>query len=108
MDIADVVMLAEDQHYAMLARKETRLECAASELAAEYMDACSMPLITTVSTPGMPRKRAPFIEVWCDDISERRLAARAISILYRDAEGKKLLQEMAQQHGEFFCDEVAQ
>lgn len=106
MDHADVVMLAEDADLARRERKETRLERAASELAAEYMNACKMPLITTVGTPGMPRKRAPFIEVWCDDISERRLAARAISILYRDPEGKKLLEEMAQQHGEFFCDEV--
>lgn len=79
---------------------------AKDDLAREYMDACSMPLITTVSTPGNPRVRVPFIEVWTDDISERRLAARAISILYRDPEGKKLLEEMAQAHGEWFADDA--
>lgn len=106
MDIADVVMQAEDRHSERLMRLQTRREKAKSELVDEYMDACSMPLITTVSTPGNPRTRVDFLQVWCDDISERLLAARAISILFRDPEGKKLLEEMAEQHGEFFCDDA--
>ena len=107
MDIQDVVAIAEDRYAERLERKQTRSEREIAELASEYMDACSMPLLSTVATPGMPRKRTPFVEVWCDDINERRLAARAISILFRDPEGKKLLQEMAQQHGNWYVDEVA-
>lgn len=103
----DPITTAENN---FLARREARdavLDQTAAELKAEYLEACKSPMISTVSTPGYGKPRQLIVDVWADGISERRLAARAISILMRSEEGRALMDEMATAHGDWFWEDVA-
>lgn len=78
-----------------------------AELKADYLGAASMPLLTTVHVPTDvdPRRRAVFLDVFRDDIEKDDTAARIVSILMRNPEGQKLLDELATAHGEHFADD---
>ena len=89
------------------------LDRIAAELKAEYIQACALPLLSTVSAPTdmQPNRRAPLIEVIFDALSEtpnRHIAARVVSILTRTREGMEVLEELASQHGAFYNDMVQQ
>ena len=102
----DALTQAEDRHAEMLARKEARSTSAAETLSAEYMAAACLPTIATVAVPTdrEPGRRWPFIRVFEDDLSAPDRMARAISILMRSVEGRELVQEMADAHGENFAE----
>lgn len=99
--------IREAQHEAAQERKAARRDAVVRELKGEYLNACLQPMIATVSTPGMPRRRAPILEVFQDGLDYRHCAA-IIGILGRSEEGKSLLAELAEAHAEFFADEVNQ
>lgn len=94
-----------------MANTEDREQRAAAELKAEYLAACEQPLLATVSIPhdATPSRRLDLLSVFCDGLGERQnreLCATAISVLLRDPEGKKVLEKLAQQHGDYFADVV--
>lgn len=104
----DYVTQAEDRHAERLERREADLEKAAAELAAEYMACTSLPLLSTLHCPTdlNPRRRLPFLDVFVDDLYNEAWAARVVACLARSDEGKKLLQEMADKHGETYAEDV--
>lgn len=84
---------------------------AASVLSAEYMAGAAVPLIASVHTPtDLQRlRRTAFLDVFFDGLSwskNRHLAAQAVSILLRDEAGKKVLRELARQHGEEYAEAI--
>ena len=78
-----------------------------AELKADYLAAAAMPLLTTVHVPTdeQPRRRALFLDVFRDDLCNDDVCARLASVLMRDAEGQKLMDELASKHGEHFADD---
>ena len=94
------------RHYSKQESDEQRRNDALITLAGEYMAAATLPLLTTVSTPGSVRKRVPFLERFADELGVNALTARMVSILMRSEEGKALMQEMAQAHAEWFVDDA--
>ena len=106
MTAACIVTRAENAAGARIERREDRLARYAAEIAAEYMQAAKLPLITTVSTPGNLKPRAPFLDIFTDDIAEHSVAARVVAVLMRDEAGRALMQELADKHGAWFCTDV--
>lgn len=97
------------RYYAKAESDEQRREELLEHLEAEYMAAACVPLIASVSTPTdrQSGRRAPFLEMFTDKLSEDRAkAARVVAILMRDAEGKKLVEEMAAEHAAWFIDDA--
>lgn len=102
-----------DRHIARLERQEDRRRDARELLRAEYMQAVSMPLLTTVSTPTdmQPMRRTPFLDVLGDGLTwskNRTLLARVVFLMSRTVEGLELLNELAKQHADDYADEVQQ
>ncbi len=102
-----LVSRAEDTYAATLARDEAAQERAKAQLFAEFMQAASLPALTTVSTPGNVRARIPFTESFMDDM-DHALTARVVSILMRTDDGQALIRELAEKHAEFFCVDAAE
>lgn len=103
------VSSAESRAADRLERQEASREKCKALLVAEYLDAAKLPLITTVSVPGTTRQREPFLDCLGDDLSSRAnypKLARVVNILMRSDEGKALMQELADSHGEYYCDEL--
>ena len=108
-----LVTESESAYRAQRERRETTLERIARDLQTEYMAACMLPLLATVSAPTdtQPGRRAPLIEVLVDALGEtnnRHIAARVISILTRTSDGLEVLRELGAQHGAYFNDMVQQ
>ena len=108
-----LVTRAENNAAARLERRENELERAADGLAAEYMAAACVPLMSTVHAPTdrMPQRRLPFLDVFADGLTwskNRHLMANAVSILRRSTEGLALLEELSRQHGAEYADEACE
>jgi hypothetical protein len=87
--------------------KTAKREALVAELKADYLGAAAMPWMTTVHVPTdeQPRRRAAFLDVFRDDIENDDVCARLVSILGRSDEGKALLAELAQGHGEHYAED---
>ena len=104
-----LITKAENSAAARFERRESARDKCKALLAAEFMDAAKQPLITTVAVPGTTRQREPFLACLGDDLTSRAnypKLARVVSILMRSTEGVALLQELADSHGEYYCDEL--
>jgi hypothetical protein len=104
---------AESNYQAGRERRQTTLDRIAADLQTEYMAACMLPLLSTVSVPTdtQPGRRAPLLEVLVDALGEthnRHIAARVVSILTRTADGLDVLRELGAQHGAHYNDMVQQ
>ncbi len=90
-------------------RNDNRRDKCKALLVAEYLDAAKLPLITTVSVPGTTRQRESFLDCLSDDLTSRAnypKLARVVNILMRSDEGKALIQELADAHGEYYSEEL--
>lgn len=103
------VSRAENAAACRIEKRDAAREKCKAMLAAEFMDAAKQPLITTVAVPGTTRQRESFLDCLGDDLSTRAnypKLARVVNILMRSEEGKALMQELADSHGEYYCDEL--
>ena len=105
----DYVTQAEDRHAERMERNEARLEKASADLAAEFMAAASLPLLTSVPCPTdiNPRRRLPFVDVFFDGLSwskNSHLQTRAIAVLLRH--DPELVKELAEQHADSYAEFV--
>ena len=111
MDIADLVMIAEDRHAERLERKDEARDKAVADLVSEFMAAATLPTLSTVSTPTdlNPARRTPFLDAFSDGLfwsKNVHLQSRAVAVLMRH--DRELVEELARQYAEDYADEVAQ
>lgn len=105
MDIADVVMIAEDSWAARHERQEQALERARVRLYDEFMEALSAPFVGHVSTTK--GRRYPVIECLFENLAfskYRADAAAAVAILMRDPAGKAICERMAWAHADDYAE----
>ena len=97
---------ATARHYSKQESNEQRRADMLAVLSGEYKAAATLPLLTTVPTPGHTRLRVPFLERFSDELGTNALTARIVSILMRSEEGKALIAEMADAHAAYFIDDA--
>ena len=111
--IGEEVARAEDSmlsgHYRTAERKESRRSASHKALVDEFMQAASLPLFSSVSTPTVKdsRRRLPFLDVFGDSLfwsKNTALAARALAVLMRHDRG--LVEDLAAQHADDYAEEV--
>ena len=105
MDIADVVMIAEDSWAERNERHEQALERDRQRLFDEFMQALSCPMFAHVSaTKG---RKYPVLECFFENLGfskYRADAAMAVAILMRDPVGLEICKRMANVHATDYAE----
>lgn len=105
MDIADLVMIAEDSWAARNERHDQALERDRQRLFDEFMQALSCPLVGHVSTTK--GRTYPVMECLFENLAfskYRADAAAAVAILMRDPVGLEICKRMANVHATDYAE----